>query len=233
MMELPLLFQFFELLPPHTQDSVAMLVFIALIVCAVITGCHNPPQATRGMKVLRIILNSSAGLLVLLCLLNTISVVGLVYGHNAPGSSLRYGVMSQAVIALLIQQFFWHSLAIAFVSIFVLVPSTRIHSDTTCTATLCLVSLSLTMTVIAYWFLSWWPGADFHFYLRNLVPLLACAVSAAVWFGFKVGVAFVQKRDARAWPIVGLVVFHLVCVCIHTILGCVAVARIAAAEMSQ
>jgi hypothetical protein len=230
MAEDPPLFRFFRLVDRFNLDSVAPFIFIALIVGAVIAGCRNSRQANRRMQALRVILNSSAGLLVLLCLLNAIFTIRLLYGHNAPGSSLLYGARAQGVLALLIAGFIYHTGAMALTSIFVLVPSTRTHPDITSTSALFLVSISLPMVIIIYSCVSWGPGIDFHFYVRNLAPPLVCVIEGALWFGFRSGMAVLQKRDARARIIGGLVVFHLVCVCLYTFLVCVLCMRAAAAE---
>ena len=45
----------------------------------------------------------------------------------------------------------------------------------------------------------WEPYADFHFYPRNMLPILACIVAAGLWFFLKVGMALVQAKGLRTW----------------------------------
>jgi hypothetical protein len=213
---------------------IPLLIWTALIVGVVIAGGRSPRQATRGMQALRVILSLAGGLLVLFCLLDAVRAVRLVYGHDALGAYSQYGAGGQAVMARLLSFFIWHPALMALTSIFLLAPSTRTHPEIVRTATLLIVSTSLPIAIIQYCaVISWSPGVDFRFYVRNLAPFLACVLTAAVWFGIKVGLALWHKRDARAWTIGGLIVFHLACVCTYTFMLWVLTARMAAGGMGQ
>lgn len=232
-MEEPALFRFFRLVDRLNLDEVTPYIAFALILGAVVCGCRQSRPTGRTLRVVRGALTSAAVLLVVLCAINLVFAVRLLYGRDAPSASVEYGARAQAVMALLLSGFFWHSMAMALTCIFVFVPRARTHFDLTLPLAFLVVSITLPMTIITYCPVIWYPGINFAFYVRYLAPPLACLIAGALWFVLKVVLAIVHDRGPCARVFAGLALFHLMSVCIFTTLVYVLTQRMAVAEMTQ
>lgn len=193
-------------------EFIAFVVGVLFLpVVAILTVLALSCMPSPRMKWLRLILYVIAGLLLASCVLDYVPAVRLVY--DCHGTSHNYEWGKRGMVADLFLKYLWCLLMGSEAFLLVSLPTTRGHDEIARTATLFVVSISLTVCVIGFGVICWFP-----LHLDALMPSLGCLMAAALWFGFKFILAFLQQRDTAAKVIAGLVAFFLLSVCLYTYL---------------